>query len=77
MRMTCNEAVNKLVDYLHDELDSSDNEKVTEHIENCNKCCGKFEFEEKFTRMIQDSLCGASPPEQLRSKILDKLRTCM
>ena len=77
MKMTCNEAVVRLVDYLHDELDPTDNTKVNEHIENCRNCCGKFEFEEKLSKIVKERSCSDNTPLHLRSKVLDCLRKTM
>lgn len=77
MRMTCNEAVVRLVDYLHDELDSTDKTKIIEHVENCRNCCGKFEFEEKLTKIIKEHSCSGGTPTHLRNKVLDCLRNTM
>lgn len=77
MKMTCNEAVVRLVDYLHDELDSPDKTKVNEHMENCRKCCGKFEFEEKLVKIVKEHSCSDSTPSHLRNKVLDCLRKTM
>lgn len=77
MRMTCNEAVVRLVDYLHDEMDPNDSVRVNEHIENCRKCCGKFEFEEKLTKLIKERSCSENTPTHLKTKVLDCLRNTM
>ena len=77
MKMTCSEAVEKLVDYLHGELETADNNKVNEHIDNCKKCCGKYEFEEKFTETIRNRICTEKTPVNLRSKVMGLLKKTM
>lgn len=74
MKMTCMEAVKRLVDYLHKELDDVDESKINEHLEDCSQCCGKFEFEEKLTRVVKDKVTGDTCPEKIRKSILQKLR---
>lgn len=74
MQMTCMEAVKKLVDYLNQELTSYEHEKVIEHLQACNACCDKFEFEEKLSELIKNKTQGDICPDKIKANIMDRLR---
>jgi len=74
LRMTCDEAVRKLYEYLDKELDQSSVEQLEKHLEICKGCCDHFEIEKKVIGMIQDSCVGHKAPQMLRDKIVGNLR---
>ncbi|MCD4783309.1 MAG: zf-HC2 domain-containing protein [Candidatus Eremiobacteraeota bacterium] len=70
MKITCNEAVKNLIDYLHRELGNIERKKIDEHLEKCYKCCDKFEFEEKLSDIICKQGGDETCPKRLKSNII-------
>jgi len=77
MKMTCLEAVKRLVDYMHSELEDPDKDKISKHISECNSCCDRFEFEEKLAQVVRSVSQKERCPESLRSSILDKIKEAL
>ena len=70
---SCKEAVEKLIDYIHTELDKVDRDKIKAHLKICKYCCSRFEFEEKLQMVIQEKTCQEQCPDELKKKILAKI----
>jgi mycothiol system anti-sigma-R factor len=75
--MSCSDAVDKLVDYLHEELAESDNNMVKGHIQQCQLCCNRFEFEEHLGRVIQKKASKDQCPDEIRQKIATRLKSLL
>ena len=71
---SCKEAVEMLVDYIHKELDETDDTRVKGHLDVCEKCCSRFEFEEKLTTVIQEKAGKDQCPEDLKKTIQEKIK---
>ncbi len=74
-QMTCEEAVQKLYEYLDKELDQESVEKLNRHLEICRSCCDHFEFEKKVRSLIQEKCTDEKAPAFLKDRIrgiLDK-----
>jgi mycothiol system anti-sigma-R factor len=71
--MTCEEAVEKLYEYLDKELDQAVAAQLDHHLELCKICCDHFEFEKKMKKLVQDSCFKQNAPEMLKNKIMDNL----
>lgn len=76
-KMTCGEAVENLVDFIHDEMDEDGGGEMKTHLEQCHLCCSRFEFEEKLSDVIKQKACKESCPADLRSKIKEVLKNLM
>jgi mycothiol system anti-sigma-R factor len=77
MKMTCLEAVKRLVDYVHSEIDTPDKDQISKHLSECNSCCEKFEFEEKLLQVVRSVSCKEKCPESLKNSIMEKLKEAL
>ena len=72
-KMTCEEAVKKLHEYLDHELDHASAEQVEKHLEICRTCCDHMEFEKHMKKLIHECCCQQKAPAFLKEKIIDSL----
>jgi anti-sigma factor (TIGR02949 family) len=73
LKMTCEEAVKKLHEYIDHELDQVSAEQVERHFELCRMCCDQMEFEKSMKKLIHEYCSGKRAPLFLREKIQDCL----
>jgi mycothiol system anti-sigma-R factor len=73
--MTCEEAVQKLYEYLDKELDQETADLLNKHLDICKGCCDHFEFEKKVRGLIQEKCFDEKAPQFLKDKIRNKLRS--
>jgi mycothiol system anti-sigma-R factor len=71
--MTCEEAVNKLYEYLDRELNHATAEQLEKHLEICKLCCNHMEFEKSMKELVQKSCVQEKAPPFLKNKILDNM----
>jgi anti-sigma factor (TIGR02949 family) len=70
----CNEAADRLQDYLRRELTPEVEAELRAHIERCRPCFQHSRFEENFLLMLETRAARESCPQALRKRILDLLR---
>jgi len=73
--MTCQEAVNKLYEYLDKELDHISASQVEKHLQLCRLCCDNFELEKKMKELVQKSCIDEKAPSFLKEKILKLIKS--
>lgn len=73
----CADAVRQLWEYLEEDLEESDRERVEEHLAFCRRCCGELEFADELrqfmTRSTQTDL--PEPIEKRLVSFIDELET--
>lgn len=69
--ITCQEATRQLYEYLDKELSELDSAKIEEHLKQCQKCCGRFEFEKTLRSIVHDKARSSKIPTSLRDKIVE------
>ena len=57
--ISCSEAVRQLWEYLDNDLDADDRERVEDHLALCRRCCGEVEFTEALQGLLRST---ATPP---------------
>lgn len=67
--MTCQEAVDKLYDYLDREIDEITAARIEKHLELCRLCCDHLEFEKNMKELVQKSCIQQKAPAFLKEKI--------
>lgn len=67
----CQEAVQRLTEYLSQELQEDEAEKVNQHLRRCRGCFARFHFEETLLRTIRERAEQVRAPGSLRDKILN------
>ena len=70
----CSEVLDTIYAYLDGELDTTDQSKVRQHLDECGPCLREYGLEEAVKRVVQKH-CGCDPaPAELRAKILVRIR---
>lgn len=73
-RITCEEAVQALWEYLDGELTAERVLLVREHLDTCTGCHGLFTFEGAFIRTVADLISREVDVTNLRSRVVQTLR---
>lgn len=72
--ISCQQAVERVYEYLDGELDALATEQVREHIEMCRKCYPYFNFERIFVDHLRSRALKVSCSQELEDRILQILR---
>ncbi|MHC4268212.1 MAG: zf-HC2 domain-containing protein [Planctomycetota bacterium] len=70
--MTCKEAIEQLHEFLDNELDKGNYLKTKQHIDICQKCCEKFEFEQVLKKAIKDKSPLYKTPQYVTQNIVNQ-----
>lgn len=73
--INCSEAVEKLWDYVENDLDGSNQDKMEEHLAFCRRCCGEVEFTQELRTLMRSAARPKLPPKVAEhlGKFLDGL----
>ncbi len=71
--MTCNEAKEKLYEYLDNEIDKENYLHIKGHLERCRACNDKFEFEQSLKKHIKESSQPHTISDTVRESIVKRL----
>ncbi|RKX19740.1 MAG: hypothetical protein DRP51_06865 [Candidatus Zixiibacteriota bacterium] len=71
--MNCEEALKRLYDVVDKEADQTDRDEIKKHLEHCQHCMSRFEFEEMFKTFISEKACINCNSDELKTKILEKI----
>jgi anti-sigma factor (TIGR02949 family) len=66
----CQQAVQRLNEYLSRELNSAETELVQEHLQQCKGCFDKFHFEETLLKTLRAKITSVTAPTGLRDSVL-------
>jgi anti-sigma factor (TIGR02949 family) len=69
----CEEALERLYDYLDGELTAARSEQVRRHLERCAPCLKLSKFESAYVRFLEARARTRSAPDHLRRRILERL----
>jgi mycothiol system anti-sigma-R factor len=70
----CSSVLERVYEYIDNEMADDDCATVKEHLDECAPCLAEFGLEQTVKALVQRS-CGCDQaPEQLRSKVLAKIR---
>jgi mycothiol system anti-sigma-R factor len=70
----CSTFLDRIYEYIDHEMAEDDCETVKQHLDECSPCLAEYGLEQTVKALVQRS-CGCDPaPEQLRGKILSKIR---
>ncbi len=70
----CEEAAARLFEYLDGELEGVSDEEVRLHLEVCEACYPRVQFEKHFLDALRRSQNGGRVSEDLRARVLQSLR---
>lgn len=68
----CQEALDRLEEYLDAEMGSLDAGRLQEHLAECATCFDEAELEQRFRALLRRS-CGERAPETLRVRVLTQI----
>jgi anti-sigma factor (TIGR02949 family) len=66
----CQQAVQRLNEYLSRELNPDEAELVQEHLQQCKGCFDKFHFEETLLKTLREKVSSVKSPAGLRESVL-------
>ena len=69
----CEEAAARLFEYLDGELESVSEEEVRTHLDACEYCYPRVQFEKHFLDALQRSQNGGRVSDDLRARVLQSL----
>lgn len=72
--MNCQEALEKLWQYLDRELDGESSTQLQRHLQECRECFSKAEFERRLRALLRRSCGGEQAPPELRERLSRLLR---
>ena len=68
--MDCQKCKKYLSDYIADELDSEESQRVSLHLDQCPECQRRYKFEKTFLTMFKSKVYRETAPSYLKEKIL-------
>ena len=74
-RYTCLETVQRLADYLDRELSTSETAEVERHLETCERCLRRFQFEAAVLDELRSTLRRVPVPQTLAARLRNALRS--
>jgi anti-sigma factor (TIGR02949 family) len=74
-RYTCLETVRRLDDYLDRELSAGESVEVERHLEVCDRCLKRFQFEGAVLDELRTKLRRVPVPETLEARLRTALRS--
>jgi anti-sigma factor (TIGR02949 family) len=72
-RYTCLETVRRLDDYLDRELSAAETHEVERHLEVCDRCLQRFQFEGAVIDQLRVKLRRVAVPETLEARLRQAL----
>ena len=71
---SCEEALNRLNDYLDRELNETERLVVMKHLEICKPCFSRFSFEQTLVISLRQKIVALEAPERVRKRLREILR---
>ena len=69
----CSDALAQVVFFIDHELDDADVALIQRHLDECGPCLEKFDLERTVKSLVARS-CGEKAPEELRDRVLLRIR---
>lgn len=71
--MRCEEALERLFEYLDGELEETEVERIEEHLEICRKCYPRAQFERSFLEALRRTGSGEEVSDALHQRVMAAL----
>lgn len=71
--ISCDEALERLFEYLDGELEGETEEQVARHFEICRRCYPRLSFEKAFQEALRRAKKGEEAPRKVRERVLELL----
>jgi len=72
--MDCEESLEKLWQFLDQELDGESAARLAQHLEECRHCFDRAEFERRLKAMVRRSCECETAPAELRDRLTKLIR---
>lgn len=69
----CREVLDRVYEYLDQEMDQLDCAKIRQHLQECGPCLREYHLDEALKALIRRSCTCERAPEQLRTRILTRI----
>lgn len=70
----CSEIIERVYNYLDNEIDDEDRHRIREHLDECAPCLRQFGIEQEVKALVA-RCCGADvAPDALRQRVLTRLQ---
>ena len=70
----CGEVLDRVYEYLDGELDALAVSKISQHLDECGPCLSEYDLDVVLKALVRRSCGGDCAPEQLRAKIMLRIR---
>lgn len=70
--LDCRDALNHLYEFLDGEVDASDHQQISQHLQECGPCLKEFDVERIVKTIVARSCCEVAPT-QLRARLVAEL----
>jgi len=70
----CSEVLDRVYEYLDGELDALAGGKISQHLDECGPCLSEYDLDVVLKALVRRSCGGDCAPEQLRAKIMLRIR---
>ena len=71
----CSEVLDRVYEYLDNELEELDCAKIRQHLDECGPCLKQYDLDLALKALIRRSCACEPAPEELRTKILTRITT--
>jgi len=69
----CSEVIHQIFVFIDNELDQATYGEIQQHLDECGPCLAKYDLERTVKSLVARS-CAEKAPEQLREKVLLRIR---
>jgi len=69
----CSEVLDRVYEYLDNEMGELDCAKIKQHLEECGPCLAEYDLDLALKALIRRSCACEQAPEQLRTRILTRI----
>jgi mycothiol system anti-sigma-R factor len=69
----CGEVLDRVYEYLDNELDAAAVGKIRQHLDECGPCLSEYDLDLVLKALVKRTCGGDAAPEELRARILLKI----
>ncbi|WP_426561858.1 mycothiol system anti-sigma-R factor [Angustibacter sp. McL0619] len=69
----CREVLDRVFEYLDNEMGELDCAKIKQHLEECGPCLQEYDLDQALKALIRRSCACESAPEELRTRVLTRI----
>jgi mycothiol system anti-sigma-R factor len=69
----CSEVLDRVFEYLDNEMSTLDCAKIKQHLEECGPCLREYHLDEALKALVRRSCACEHAPEELRMRVLTRI----